>query len=156
LSSPFPVSRPSSRLQANEAATIDDLRALRAAEESYSSSNIGYYDTAECPATPRRCLQESPGASLAPLLDGPVIGDKNGFRRKFYAGPKIPKPEQGASRSSMTGFAVTAVPIRPGETGQRAFCADASAIICFTADGSEPLVARGQCPIAQKKCQPIH
>lgn len=141
------------RLQANEAVQIGDLRAFISAEMTYESVNFGSFDTPACLLQPTGCLPKYPPHSPVFLYEDPVR-DKNGYRRKFHAGPKVPSPGQHASPSSMTDFAMTAVPLRVGETGNRGFCADASGIICFTADGSEPRVTQGQCPIS-KGCEPI-
>ena len=131
------------RLKANEAAAVGDLRAVISAQIAYSMSNGSAYDELRCLAEPAQCLAGYTGPNF---VDTSVTqSEKTGYRRKFHPGPKAPKAKDVKSASSITSFAMTAVPIRIGETGQRGFCADDRGIICFTADGSEPSTKGGQC-----------
>lgn len=47
--------------------------------------------------------------------------------------------------SGVMGVAYVAVPVNPGLTGARAFCSDATGMVCATYDGIEPTVVDGAC-----------
>ena len=127
------------RVSANEAAAIGDLRTFISAQAAYQSSAEGAYGTPECLAKPASCIPNYQGpvfldaelASLAP---------KTGYRRTF-----IPGPPKGTGLES---YALVLEPIQPNQTGVRAFCGDASGIICHTATGSTPPVNEGACDLS--------
>jgi hypothetical protein len=54
---------------------------------------------------------------------------------------------------------MVAVPLRLGQTGVRAFCADMHGNLCFTADGSAPEAGHGECPVSNERgrggCTPL-
>jgi hypothetical protein len=140
-------------IAANEAAVISDLRAVMSAEETYRASNGNAYDELRCLATPDSCIpgfpKEAPyflEASLASLAPA------HGYVRKFHAGPKAAAEELQRSPTSLTAWAYTAVPEQLGLTGQRAFCVDATGLICASDEGVEPLPADGKCP---SSCGPL-
>jgi hypothetical protein len=142
------------RAQANEATAVADLRAIVSAEHFYSSSaNFGHFDTLSCLVAPGKCIPGYPVSGIT-FLSQDMMGEKSGYRRKFHAGAKVANPGRDASPSSMAAFALTAVPIRAGETGVRGFCVDYSNIVCFTPDGTEPRVVDGTCPV-NKGCEPV-
>jgi len=139
------------RLSANEAAAIGDVRSVLVAEAAYQSANGGYYDRLECLAEPGACIPAYAGPSML----GPDIARatvKSGYRRSFHAGaPASPRPP-AVSPTSMMSFAYAAVPAQPGATGVRAFCGDATGVVCFTRDGALPSVLAGVCPA---ECQAL-
>lgn len=142
------------RAQANEATAVGDLRAIVSAEHFYSTSaNFGLFDTPGCLVAPGKCIPGYPVPGIT-FLSQDMMGEKSGYRRKFHAGAKVANPGPDASSSSMAAFALTAVPIRAGETGVRGFCVDSSNIVCFTPDGTEPRVVDGTCPVS-KGCEPV-
>jgi hypothetical protein len=62
--------------------------------------------------------------------------EKHGYRFTLKAAPS-------------GSFAYLAVPMKPGESGVRAFCGDSRGLVCFAADGKAPRTARdGQCDLA--------
>jgi len=132
------------RYARNESTTIGDLRSIASVEVDYAKANADLYDTLDCLAAPARCI---PGYdAAAPIFATPDLTapERWGYRRTFHAGP-APKggPPKGASPSSMTSFAVTAVPV--GSSGRRAFCVDGSGRICTFALDAPPPVANGEC-----------
>ena len=129
------------RVSANEAGAIADVRTVIAAEMAYSMSNGGSYDTVECLAAPQSCI---PGYSGPAMLTTDVGGVKNGYRRTFYPGLPAAASDK-ASPGSVVSFAFTAVPAVPNRTGVRGFCGDDTGRICYTMDGTEPLVTDGRC-----------
>ena len=133
------------RWQVHESATLGDVRTVISAQAAYAASNAARYGPMECLSKPSACI---PGyQEIAPtFLDSKLASGhpKSGYNRTFLPGPAA----QGLSPSSMSSFAYVAVPIIPGESGIRAFCGDASGMICATKDGSMPLVRDGRCVVA--------
>ena len=58
----------------------------------------------------------------------------------------LPAESQAAPRFGLISFAYVLVPVNPRQTGVRSFCGDASGVLCYKPDGSEPAVVNGQCP----------
>lgn len=133
------------RLSPQEAAVLDDLRMIDAAELSYMSSE-GFFAPLQCLRTPLSCNPRSKNTSAYIGDDLASMAPKDDYRRQFYPGPG-----QGVNR--LRGYAYTAVPIQPSAATRRAFCSffsgatisDATGGICFTADGKEPPVENGRC-----------
>lgn len=127
------------RLSANESATIGDLRSVVSGQASYAAVSGGAYGKAECLVDPGRCLRNYKGPAFAiPAL---LAGESHGYQRTLLLGPR--------DRS----FAYVAVPLKPGQTGVRGFCADHNGIVCFTADGSAPRATASGCDLTS--CTPI-
>jgi type II secretory pathway pseudopilin PulG len=151
------------RVAANESAAIGDLRTVVSAQASYSTANNGYPDQMECLAQPSQCIPAYPP-------DGPVFLDfsllateRRGYEFRFVPGPPAPGDiaRRGqVSPSSLDGWAYVALPVTPGETGVRSFCADMSGTLCYVPDGSPPDVSSGACPIsgesAPASCIPVN
>ena len=55
------------------------------------------------------------------------------------------------SPTSLGGWAYVAVPIQPGQTGVRSFCADMSGQLCDVPDGSAPDASSGACPVSPER-----
>jgi hypothetical protein len=124
------------------------------AERTYAGTNGSFFDEIRCLTKPAECVPGLP-ADAAPFLDPTYdwLESKMGYVRKFHPGPRVPPEEirkAGASPTSLRAFAFTATPVRPGETGSRAFCGDSSGRICFTPKGTEPPVKDGRCDPCQK------
>jgi len=133
---------------ANETVAILDIRALISAEFAFNSENQDYYGGLECLETPRTCL---PGYTGPEFLRPPFpwSSPKNGYKRTFHPGPRPSREEirrRGTAPQSLKSFALVAVPVERGKTGDRGFCGDDSGRICVTSDGSAPVVRTGQCP----------
>jgi hypothetical protein len=135
---------------------LGDLRTFMAAERSYAGANGGYFDEPSCLAAPARCI---PGYAET----GPVFIDtawsgltpRLGYAFRFHAGPAAPPAEREkakASTSSLTAFALVAVPA-PGSRQRRAFCGDSSDRICARSDGTMPEVRDATCPA---DCETLH
>jgi hypothetical protein len=135
-----------------ESATIDDLRSMISAQAAYSRQNDGLFEARlECLAEPATCLPGYPknGPRFLDLALA-SLETKAGYRRAFYPGPPGgPRPAlRGRPRPpGVRSFAYTAVPV--AYEGMRAFCGDATGLICFTRDGREPRVtAEGKCDLS--------
>jgi hypothetical protein len=140
------------RVSANEAATIGDIRTVISAQAAYQSANTGFYDgRLACLARPAECV---PGYAGPAFLDAAIASGqaKSGYGREFVAGTAVDPSSFGEgaamSPSSVTGYAYVAWPVENGRTGTRAFCGDASGVICFTADGRRPLVNDAACDLS--------
>ena len=135
------------RISANEAAALAHLRSLGSAEAAYARANGGFVDKPECLREPARCLPKAP--VTAPFLDAAVLFDapSMGYVLRFHPGPAAPVAREGAalSASSLQSFAASAVPVKPNQTGVRAFCTDASGRVCTLRSGAEEIDS-GRCP----------
>lgn len=133
------------RVSTNESAAIGDLRTIVSAEAAYQSANGGYYDTLECLGAPARCI---PGYTGPVMLQGPLATDnglKTGYRHTLHPGAPAPRGSS-ISPSSLTAYAVVAVPISQGQTGVRAFCSDSTGVMRYWPLGAIPEITDGQCP----------
>jgi hypothetical protein len=102
------------------------------------------------------CIPGYPDAGPT-FLDAAFLGVdvRHGYRFRFVPGPEAPAEvlQMGEiSPSSLAGFAYLGEPAQPGQTGVRAFCAEASGVICFDADGRLGDVSDGTCP---DDCTPL-
>ena len=131
-------------IRGGESATIGDIRSVILAQAAYLGSNGGYYDNIECLRAPSTCI---PGYSST----APTFLDRQqnyGYAWTFHPGP--PAPEEAIhggkiSPSSLTSWALVAVPSQRGEFFCRGFCGDSVGRICTTSDGSAPSVVDGLC-----------
>jgi type IV pilus assembly protein PilA len=104
-----------SRIAANEAEAIGDIRSIISAEVVYQTAT-GRYGTLACLATPESCI---PGYRGSPFVDPAIAAaTKRGYRRKLVLG------EDGRR------YAISAAPITPDTTGSRRFCGDETGLIC--------------------------
>jgi len=136
-----------SRISANESVAYGELLAMISGQLAYSSANGGFFDLPACLAASATCLPPGPARGSPFLPDGLAeLGERAGYRRRFERGAPARGPAGvKVSPSSMRSFAVTAVPITPGETGELGFCADDQRHVCVSPDGSEPPIAAGRC-----------
>jgi hypothetical protein len=130
----------------NEAATLDDVRAVIAAEALYERANGGYFDRLECLATPEGCIPLYQG----PPMLSPELADMSnrwGYRRSFHKGPFPPEgTPSDCSPTSMLSYAYVAVPVSPGVTGVHSYCGDSTGRVCRKSDGSAFELVDGLCP----------
>ena len=135
------------RVSANEAMAIGDIRTVISAEAAYAAGNGEFFDTLECLTQPTSCRPNAPTIQF--LTNMPPT--KSGYVRTFHPGPPAPPAALATgsiSPSSLQSYAFSAVPLTQGRTGVRAFCGDATGVICQTTDGSAPAVADGRCVVA--------
>jgi hypothetical protein len=136
------------RMRANEAIALADIRTVITSQAAYAYANGGLFDALDCLETPSRCLPKyAPGAP--PFLSGETLmGSRAGYLRTFQPGPAATRDQikkAKGSPTSLTSFAVTAVPEKPGQGGLRAFCGDATGRICVNEDGDAPPAEDGHC-----------
>jgi hypothetical protein len=136
------VGRPS---EIGTASPIGALRAITSGEQSYAASmNGGAFDTPDCLLS-GACVPGERAASgfLSPDLAN--LRDYRGYRLDFYAGPPAePRPGITRSPSSMSRYAVVAVPLPSQPATLRRFCVDDRGIIYQIATGT-PRVEDGRC-----------
>jgi hypothetical protein len=129
------------RLSANEASAIGDLRTVISGQAAYQSTNGGQFGELPCLSAPATCIKGYSGPNFLEA-DLTSLADKNGYRRAFHPG------KRGTRARSLQGFAYTAVPVEPGKTGARSFCAEASGVIKVDPSGAEIKPVGGVCPAA--------
>ena len=141
-------------MRARERMILIAISSVVHAERTYAADNGTFFDEIRCLTQPGQCRPAFP-ADGAPFLDPTYewLEPRLGYSRKFHPGPRA-SPEEiaqaKASPTSLKAFAFTAAPLRPGETGTRAFCGDSSGRMCFTPKGTEPPVKDGRCDPCQK------
>jgi hypothetical protein len=136
-------------LRGRDRTALLDVRTVLMAEKLFAARNGGYFGPFECLTKPEACLADFP-EDEAPFLDPTHdwLATRLGYARSFQLGPKVADDELVPAKAipgSARTFAFTAIPVKAGETGLRAFCGDAGGKICFTADGSPPGVRDGRC-----------
>jgi len=138
-----------SRRPAYELRAIGDVRAMISAQAAYQAANRGFHDGPGCLAQPARCI---PGYAV----DGPTFLDpglaslqmERRYVRGFHPGPPADPVDIRRSRASATSlqaYAYTAIPLEPDDLARRGFCGDSTGVVCFTSDGSAPIVQDGRC-----------
>ena len=116
---------PHSRLFANEAAAVSTLRAIVTLEEAYTTSHAKTGFACELPLL--RPIRELRFPDYS--LDFLTAGERAGYR--FSLTGCVPDENQARAR-----YQITAVPVEPGKTGIRAFCADQAGVIWYDLEGS--------------------
>jgi hypothetical protein len=129
------------RLAANEAVAVGDIRTIITSEYAFQSGASGSFGQIRCLSRPVECLPDYKGPVFldAALTDA---AEKNGYRRQFHPGPST---AMAKASPLLKTFAYIAVPLVPGESGQRSFCGDSTGRICALTDGSAPEVKAGEC-----------
>jgi hypothetical protein len=107
------------RMAGNEAVAIGQLRAFTSAEVSYALGNHMLFDRQECLLRPSDCVASYSG----PAFLQERLEPKSGYRFAFYPGLAPAALPDGASKSSMTTYVLTAAPVS-NSTGSRQFCVD--------------------------------
>jgi hypothetical protein len=107
------------RQSGNEAVAIGQLRTFTSAETSYALGNRLLFDRPDCLIRPSDCIPGYSGPAF--LQEHPQ--QKSGYRFTFVPGLAPASLPDGASRSSLTSYVMTAEPVS-NSTGQRRFCVD--------------------------------
>jgi prepilin-type N-terminal cleavage/methylation domain-containing protein len=120
-----------SRLMANEASASQTIRSINTAEVSYSSSwGIGYAPLLNLGGA-NPC---APSQATACIIDSVLsTGSKSGYNFT------TPSPAAlGTIAAPNTVYSVSGVPFAIGNTGQRSFCGDQTAVIRADPTGAAP------------------
>ncbi len=77
-----------------------------------------------------------------------LLGKRNGYLRRFVAGKAVERSAlpPDASRSSLLGWAYTAVPV-PGSGERGALCVDSTGRICRYPGNPVLRLTRAECPL---------
>lgn len=136
-------------LRLRDRAALLDVRTVMMASKQFAARNGALFGPLNCLTQPETCLTGFP-RDEAPFLDPSHdwLETRHGYTRTFQLGPKV-SPDAataaGAWPESSKAFAFTTAPEKPGQTGLRSFCGDASGKICFLANGAPPTVKDGRC-----------
>jgi type IV pilus assembly protein PilA len=130
------------KIAANEASAVGSTRTIVTAEISFSNSfQIGPTALINLQTPAGGCPAGGAAIAAACLIDSNLAGgQKSGYN--FVAAPT---PAAGTVAVPATGFEATAMPVTPGTTGQRAFCADMSGVLHFNTTGTGMTTAAGAC-----------
>jgi hypothetical protein len=136
-------------LRGRDRSALLDVRTVVMAGRAYAAANGSLFGTLSCYTHPETCLPDFP-KDAAPFLDASHdwLAVRLGYARTFHSGPPASEEEiqrAKAAPGSLKSFAFTVAPVKPGETGLRAFCGDSTGRICVSRDGSEPRVKDGRC-----------
>ncbi len=116
------------RMSANEASAIASLEAITDAQALYKEvCGKGRY-AASLPALAEP-LPATGSAFLSPDLASGEIVVKSGYRIAFDAETGEPPVKGCNGADTATGYAVTAEPVRPGNTGRRYFATNSSRVV---------------------------
>ena len=129
------------RISANEASATASLRTISAACENYALAyNIGY------PASLANLGPAAiPSSTTANLLDSVLAaGVKSGYSFSYSAG--------SAADGVINTYAITAIPVNPGVSGQRSFYTDQGGVFRASATGiatasDPPLAPNDEAPV---------
>ena len=148
-SAPEEVKVDAETLRLRDRAALLDVRTVLMASKQFAARNGALFGPLTCLTQPETCLLGFP-KDEAPFLDPTHdwLETRHGYQRKFELGP-LASPDAvraaGASPERSKSFAFTVAPEKPGETGLRSFCGDATGKICFIASGAPPTVKDGRC-----------
>src|SRR2546425_270164 len=115
-----------SRMVANEAAAVENIRTITTAETTYNIS----YGNGYAPTLLTLGGKPPVSCNHAALIDDVLAATASRTRSnsRYSARPAVGAPPAGCA-PGVNLYTVAAMPVVPGSTGQRGFCADPSAVI---------------------------
>jgi type IV pilus assembly protein PilA len=125
-----------SRLAANEASAVANLRTLTTAAEAYSTT---YADGYPPNATVLGGTTTTPSCNAALVVDNTIAlppGQKSGYTFTYTGEDGNVPLAAGCSAPGFNGFLATAVPITTGITGIRSFCSTEPGEISYDETGA--------------------
>lgn len=128
--------------QTGESRAISDLRTFVSAQTAYRAVNGRLYGTPVCLFTPRTCISAYPADGVAFLEPAFLQDVRHGYRFTFHPGEEAVR--EGGHRG-LVSWAYVAVPLNPGDSGIRSFCADASGTLRVHPDDEMPAPVGGAC-----------
>jgi type IV pilus assembly protein PilA len=141
-----------SRMAANEASAVGSLRTINTAEVTFNSTyGVGFANDL--------ATLGGPGGSAVSctnsLLLDPVLSTGAPIQKSGYTFTLTPSGNPftgvlpaGCVAGDVGGYAVVALPVNQGTTGQSSFCTDASGVIRKDPSGAAITPAAGLCPAA--------
>jgi type IV pilus assembly protein PilA len=122
------------KIQPNEASALQSIKTIIYAENQFSQQypDLGYTCNLAALGPPARGSASTSAA--AGLIPGDLsTGTKSGYTFKLSGCTTA----SGSTSSAANSYQLTAVPISPGKSGQKAFCTDDSGQIHYDNDGNE-------------------
>jgi type IV pilus assembly protein PilA len=140
-----------SRIAANEASSVENLRTITTASVVYNSTwGNGFPPSLTTlggasgnAATCDEAILLEPSLTTAPYQKSGYI-----FTYTGESGNVATPVGAGCANPGFNGYFVTAIPISPGITGERSFCSDTPGVIRFDTTGSAP-ASPGACDALQ-------
>jgi type IV pilus assembly protein PilA len=129
------------RVSANEAAMIGDIRTVISAQAAYQGANGGWYAVnLTCLTTPSAGCIPNYSVNSPTFLDPQISGAtaKQGYNRSFIPGATATGLPSTVDPASTGQYAYGGTPSVQDQTGVRGFAGDASGVICWTGDGTDP------------------
>lgn len=128
------------RISSFESAAIGRLRSMTSAQATLAAVVGGAYaGSIECLVSPAGCGVASTIGFLDPSFRE---AEAVGYRFTLHPG----EPASSGARDLVGTYAYTAVPLAPGETGRRSFCADSEGALCERSDATPFAIRAGRCP----------
>src|SRR5688572_12587963 len=100
------------RIAANEAMAVTDLRTLMTGQTLIMGLTNGVYGEFRCMNRPSDCIKDIPEEQM--LEKSYLAIERNGYRRKFHGGEKVTDNPRAKGVPFLKTYAFTAVPIVPG------------------------------------------
>jgi len=137
------------RIAAYEASAVESIRAVNAAEMTYSSTyNDGFANSLVFLGGPAGAAATCNNAEIVdPVLSANNASIKSGYI--FTAGPGTVQvsaaPPGCGQKGYLDGYTIISWPVNVGTTGQRSFCSDGSGVIQYNSTGVQPAPAPPLC-----------
>jgi type IV pilus assembly protein PilA len=125
------------RMAANESSAVGSVRTINTAEISYFTTyGLGFTPLANLGGAAATCTGAAGATSTAACLVDATLaaGTKSGYNITTTGGV-------GTASAPTVAYTVTAVPVTPGQSGQRQFFSDQSGVIRYTSNGGAATVA---------------
>lgn len=150
-----------SRMAANEASAVGSLRTLNTAMVTYNTTyGVGFAPSLASlggpTGAPANCgASELVDEVLAGTNPATATPQKSGYTFQMFPGVTAATVPVGSTCAPgwADGYAITAIPIALGTTGQNSFCTDASGVIRKDPTGAPPAPAGGLCPNTMNSLQ---
>lgn len=129
-----------SKMLADEAAAVGDLRAIFTAATTYSATYSNGFPPTLAALGPPAGGGNNATCENANLLDSSLAaGRKSGYVFTYTGSNPVPNAAQGCSNPGFNSYTINADPITRGQTGQRSFFLDPSGTIRYNT--SQPATA---------------
>ena len=128
-----------SRIAANEAAAISNMRTIITASVSYSTTYINGYPPTLLSLGPAGGGSTAASCNTAALVDEVIAaGTKSGYVFTYTGtGTPFNPAGQGCGAPGYNSFLLTAVPANFGLTGSRSFCTTDAGVIRYDLSGAQ-------------------
>jgi type IV pilus assembly protein PilA len=119
-----------SRMLADEAAAVGDMRTIFTAATTYSATYSNGFPPSLADLGPPPGGGDNATCDYANLIDsGLAAGRKSGYVFTYTGSNPLPSAAQGCAKAGFNSYTINADPITRGQTGQRSFFDDPSGTI---------------------------